>query len=108
MGPKSVAPDEIPYTYQYIYCIVACVKETKQHRCFGYYTSRYTAINALTSMWKDIEECMYDSFFIERFREGLHTTGEVIEYFEIDDTARDLIKKEVPQGIKCNINWALG
>jgi hypothetical protein len=110
-GPTSCAPDEIssmkPIKSK-IYFIVAYCAPDKQHRCFGYYNTLNAAINTLKTKWKDIEECYYDSFFIESVEEGLMSISELIEYFEIDRSTGELIKKDCPDHLKRLVNWSIG
>jgi hypothetical protein len=110
MGPDSMSPDEYRKFSFDIYCIVAYCTPNNAHRCFGYYTSATKAVNALEKGWREIEECLYDSFFIERFNEGLHPCGEIIGYYEIVENNKtgDLVKKDIPIHIKSFINWSLG
>jgi hypothetical protein len=107
-GPTSCAPDEMKTFKQKIYFIVAYCTYDKKHRCFGYYRTLEDARAALKSMWKDIEECYYDSFFIESMEEGIHKIGEFVEYYEIDMLERKLVLKNKPTHLHGIINWAIG
>lgn len=107
-GPLSCAPDEIKHVTQKIYFIVAYCTEDHKHRCFGYCRSLYSARATLQTVWKDIEECYYDAFFIESFKEGVHPVGQIEEYYEIDLTNKTLILRDVPLNFKNTINWAIG
>lgn len=107
-GPLSCAPDEMQLAKQKIYFIVAYCTYDKKHRCFGYYRTLEGARAALKSMWKDIEECYYDSFLIESMEEGIHKTGNFIEYYEICVPERTLILKDRPAHMHGIVNWAIG
>ena len=109
MGPTSVAPDEIQeLKKKKIFCIVAYCTPQKTHRCFGYYTTYSAAKTALEGQWKNIEECLYDSFFIEEVDEGLHATNCIKEFYTIVEPERKLIKAEIPEELKRVINWSIG
>jgi hypothetical protein len=91
-----------------IYCIVGYNTSIKTHRCFGYYITYDSAVDSLKKQWKDIEECLYDSFFIEEFKEGLQPLGKIIDYYEINDSQRNLVKRETPSEIRSFVNWSIG
>jgi len=107
-GPPSCAPDEMKYIKPKIYFVIAYCTVDSKHRCFGYYRSLEAARNALLKMWKDIEECYYDSFFIESMEEGIHKIGDFVEYYEIDKPERKLILKDKPFHLQGVVNWAIG
>jgi len=106
-GPSSCAPDEIN-SHHRIYCIVGYCISQKSHRCFGYYRDYIAACTALKDKWKDIEECLYDIFFIEQYCEGLQPIGTIVDYYEIEPENRELVKKDIPKNFKQTINWTLG
>ena len=64
-------------------------------RCWGFYTDKETALQALHENWTDMWETMYDYAIIEGYHEGIsHYTGyrqffkyipERNGYFEIDE-----------------------
>jgi hypothetical protein len=107
-GPTSCAPDEMHNIKPKIYFIVAYCEPEKKHRCFGYYRSLNAAVNALKTKWKNIEECYYDAFFIESIEEGLSCISEIIEYYEVDRSTDDLVKKNCPEHLKQLVNWSIG
>jgi len=107
-GPSSCAPDEIRSVKAKIYFIVAYCTPDHKHRCFGYYRTLASAREALYSTWKDMEECYYDSFFIESIEEGLFKLSEFIEYYEIEQPERKLVKKDKPHHLNGICNWSIG
>jgi hypothetical protein len=107
MGPTSVAPDELSH-FKKIYCIVGYCTSEKKHRCFGYYMSYNVAKNALLQYWKSIEECMYDSFFIEEVPEGLQTLSKIKIFYKIIETEKKIIEVDIPTEITNFVNWSIG
>jgi len=107
MGPTSVAPGEIPHLKNDIYYVIAYSSLKDKHRVFGYYTNLLSAQDALENKWKDIEDKIYDSFFIEKYQNENKHTGEIIEYYEIEKNERKLTEKKAPECFKMIKNWAL-
>lgn len=107
-GPTSCAPDEIKMLNLKIYCVVAYCTPENKHRCFGYYKTLTEAREALLYKWKILEECYYDSFFIEMVEEGLFAISKITEYYEIGDEESKLLKKEVPSHLTSVVNWSIG
>lgn len=107
-GPSSCAPDEMQKIKPKTYFIIAYCTPDKKHRCFGHYTTYRAAKQALELQWKDMEECYYDSFFIESMEEGLFKISSIVDYYEIENPERNLIKKDLPYHLKTLVNWSIG
>ena len=70
--------------------------EFGDHRTWGYYIKRETAVQALHENWTDMREDLYDYAIIEKIGEGIASTtlerqwfkwdGDRNGYFEIDES----------------------
>lgn len=107
-GPTSCAPDEMIKLNTKNYCVVAYNTTDQKHRCFGFFRYLKDARNALLSEWRTMEECYYDSFFIEEIEEGLFVASKIVEYYDIDEDRRQLVSNKIPSHFERIINWSIG
>lgn len=83
-------------------------EEFKKHstRCFGYYSDKEKAINAVVNNYCDMYETTYEFILIEKIGEGIHPDADIIGWFKYNGQINKYEPIEVERTGFCN--YALG
>jgi len=80
----------------------------RSERCFGYYSDKQKALQAVDENWADMHECLYNWLLIEKIPEGIHATPEEEIWYAWDDGVEHWVHVEKPIWSKRIINWSIG
>ncbi len=55
-----------------------------KYRTFGFFHDLEEAREAASENWGEMHECLYNYLVIESYREGIHSIGDMIDYYKWD------------------------
>ena len=77
-------------------------------RCWGFYTSKDTAIQALHKNKTDMWETIYDYAVLEEYYEGISAPTLRRQFFKFDEEKYGYFEIDEPETVKHTWNFALG
>lgn len=88
-----------------IYILSSVQKDTKSIRCFGYYGELENAKKAVEQNLGGMHEQLYDFLVIEKFKPGVHTVGEIVQWYKWNHSWEPIERPRWAEGI---VNWGIG
>lgn len=82
--------------------------ETGDTRCWGFYTDKQTAYDALHQNWTDMNETIYDYAVIEEYHEGISNHTRVRQFFKFDYDKKGYFEIDEPDGYEHFISFSIG
>lgn len=77
-------------------------------RCWGFYTSKETALKALHHNWTDMWETIYDYAVLEEYYEGIGNISNNRQFFKYNQKQNGYFEIEEPEYAKYILNFAIG
>ena len=77
-------------------------------RCWGFYTSKNTALTALHENWTDMWETIYTYAVLEEYYEGIGASTMHRQFFKYDKDEDGYFEIDEPECVKHTYDFAIG
>ena len=82
--------------------------DTGSSRCWGFYSEKDTALQALHENWTDMEETVYEYAVIEVYHEGISHYTFCRQFFKFDRERNGYFEIDEPEGYEYFCSFSIG